>query len=146
MVDETDLGEEGILGSKISRRKVIIGAGVVGGTVWVAPVIDSFVSRAAAQSNPACAGQTCDTFTSCNGGTPCVCATTATGGGYCVDGSTVCATLSACSATNTCASGYTCLLDTCCGSAVCYPNDVLCTGSNAKPQGQAAQAGTTIGH
>ena len=59
---------DGIATSRISRRSVIKAGAIVGGTVWVAPVIDSFVNRAAAQSNQACAGQTCTTFTSCNGG------------------------------------------------------------------------------
>jgi len=139
---------DGIATSRISRRSVIKAGAIVGGTVWVAPVIDSFVNRAAAQSNPACAGRTCATFTVyCNGGSPCVCATTATGGGYCVDGSTSCGSLSACSATNTCPSGYTCLVNTCCGTPVCYPNNIVCSpGDPPKSQAQTSTAGTTIGH
>ena len=76
MVDELDVPEEGLQGSRISRRKVLIGAGVVGGTVWVAPVIDSFTSAAAAASEPitsSCNGATCANLTSCNGNDSCYC-------------------------------------------------------------------------
>ena len=38
----------------ISRRRVIKRGAIVGGAVWMAPVIDSFVTRAAATSGGAC--------------------------------------------------------------------------------------------
>lgn len=42
--------EGGVGHSTVSRRTVLKGAAVVGGTVWVAPVIESFASKAAAAS------------------------------------------------------------------------------------------------
>ena len=42
--------EEGLGSSRISRRRLMKTGAIVGGTVWVAPVIDSFISRASAQS------------------------------------------------------------------------------------------------
>jgi hypothetical protein len=42
--------EEGLASTRISRRGLIKAGAIVGGTVWVAPVIDSFTSRAAAAS------------------------------------------------------------------------------------------------
>lgn len=47
MEEETSLAASGI-----TRRDIIKAGAVVGGAVWVAPVIDSFVSRAAAGSVP----------------------------------------------------------------------------------------------
>jgi len=38
--------------SPLSRRRLLKAGAIVGGTVWVAPVIDSFVNRAAAGSLP----------------------------------------------------------------------------------------------
>lgn len=38
--------------SAISRRQLLKGGAIVGGTVWVAPVIESFTTRAAAASGP----------------------------------------------------------------------------------------------
>jgi hypothetical protein len=44
--------EEGDLSSsRFSRRSLIKAGAIVGGTVWLAPVIDSFTSRAAAASS-----------------------------------------------------------------------------------------------
>jgi hypothetical protein len=42
--------EEGLASTRISRRGLMKAGAIVGGTVWVAPVIDSFTSRAAAAS------------------------------------------------------------------------------------------------
>jgi hypothetical protein len=50
MADEPMTEHEGLGSSRISRRSLIKAGAIVGGTVWVAPVIDSFVSRAAAAS------------------------------------------------------------------------------------------------
>ena len=125
---------DGIGTSRISRCGVIKTGAVVGGAVWVAPVIDSFVSRAAAVSNPAeCAGQTCETFTYCFSSTSgCVCATTSTGAGFCSYGPTCCSALTSCGPAGgpytSCPPGYVCLVDTCCGNGVCYPN-IPCTGT-----------------
>lgn len=49
MADESVV-EEGLASTLISRRRLIKAGAIVGGTVWVAPVIDSFTSRAAAAS------------------------------------------------------------------------------------------------
>jgi hypothetical protein len=51
MSDES-IVEERPLQSPFSRRTLLKAGAVVGGTVWVAPVIDSFVNRAAAASGP----------------------------------------------------------------------------------------------
>ena len=139
MTEESIIEEIGT--SRISRRKVMKAGAVVGGTVWVAPVIDSFLSRAAGQSNPACAGATCGSgviTTSCPGGEGCFCFTSANGSGFC-GVSICCSSLNACSATNTCPPGYVCLVGTCCtgepgqggtvlGNYVCVP-DVVCNGT-----------------
>lgn len=45
--------EQGAERTGVSRRTLLKGAAVVGGTVWVAPVIESFTNRAAAASGPA---------------------------------------------------------------------------------------------
>ena len=58
---------EGIGTSRISRRNVIKAGAVVGGTVWVAPAVDSFVSRAAAQSSTCSVAFTCGATLGCNG-------------------------------------------------------------------------------
>jgi len=42
--------EGGLFSTRISRRGLMKTGAIVGGTVWVAPVIDSFMSRAAAAS------------------------------------------------------------------------------------------------
>lgn len=139
MVDELDVPEEGLLGSRISRRKVLIGAGVVGGTVWVAPVIDSFTSAAAAASEPitsSCNGATCANLTSCNGNDSCYCYERAgTFTGVC-ETSQACAGLTACTTQSDCPSGTTCVVNTCCGAAgVCivYTGDCL-----PDPQGNSS--------
>lgn len=49
MPDESII-EEGLSNTRISRRKLMQAGAIVGGTVWVAPVIDSFVTPAAAAS------------------------------------------------------------------------------------------------
>jgi len=43
--------EGGLASTRISRRGLMKAGAIVGGTVWVAPVIDSFMSRAAAASS-----------------------------------------------------------------------------------------------
>ena len=43
--------EGGLFSSQISRRGLMKAGAIVGGTIWVAPVIDSFMSRAAAASS-----------------------------------------------------------------------------------------------
>ncbi len=149
MANTTDVGDKEVPRSRISRRKVIVGAGAVAGTVWVAPVIDSFSSVAAAASIPGsapqCAGETCASFTNCNGGPPCVCATTYAGGGYCADGNTACGSLSAC-VSGACPSGFICLVDTCCGEPVCYPIGVCDPPSLlAKQRLALARSGPTVG-
>ena len=45
------LGEERLTHAQFSRRSLIKAGAIVGGSVWVAPVIDSFTSRAAAASS-----------------------------------------------------------------------------------------------
>jgi len=129
----------------MSRRNLIKAGAIVGGAVWVAPVVDSFVTVASAVSNPAeCAGQTCTSFTICfDPGSDCVCATTAAGGGFCVSGSTPCSGLQACGAGNTCPPGSTALLNTCCGACICYagPGCVETRGLRARTD----YSGATIG-
>jgi hypothetical protein len=49
-VPDESVVEEGLGSMQISRRRLIKAGAIVGGTVWVAPVIDSFTSRAAAAS------------------------------------------------------------------------------------------------
>ncbi|MGH9298220.1 MAG: hypothetical protein ACRDZP_09660 [Acidimicrobiales bacterium] len=49
MSDES-IVEEGVMSSRFSRRSLIKAGAIVGGTVWVAPVIDSFANAAAASS------------------------------------------------------------------------------------------------
>jgi hypothetical protein len=41
---------EGVLQSRISRRNLVKGGAVLGGSIWVAPAIESFVYQAAAAS------------------------------------------------------------------------------------------------
>jgi hypothetical protein len=43
--------EGGLFSTRISRRGLMKTGAIVGGTIWVAPVIDSFMSRAAAASS-----------------------------------------------------------------------------------------------
>jgi len=43
--------EGGLASTRISRRGLMKAGAIVGGTIWVAPVIDSFMSRAAAASS-----------------------------------------------------------------------------------------------
>jgi hypothetical protein len=50
IVPDESVVEEGLGSFRISRRGLIKAGAIVGGTVWVAPVIDSFVSRATAAS------------------------------------------------------------------------------------------------
>ena len=51
-VDEEMDQEETVGGSRgISRRNLIKGGAILGGTIWVAPVIDSITNKVAAQSN-----------------------------------------------------------------------------------------------
>jgi hypothetical protein len=52
VVSDESIVEERPLQSPFSRRSLLKAGAVVGGTVWMAPVIDSFVSRAAAASAP----------------------------------------------------------------------------------------------
>jgi len=49
-LSEESNAEESLISSPFSRRSLLKAGVIVGGTVWVAPVIDSFVSRAAAAS------------------------------------------------------------------------------------------------
>jgi hypothetical protein len=51
-MSEESNAEESLISSPFSRRSLLKAGAIVGGTVWVAPVIDSFVSRAAAASLP----------------------------------------------------------------------------------------------
>jgi hypothetical protein len=51
-MSEESNAEESLISSPISRRSLLKAGVIVGGTVWVAPVIDSFVTRAAAASAP----------------------------------------------------------------------------------------------
>ena len=50
MSDES-LAKDGLTHRQVSRRSLIKAGAIVGGSVWVAPVIDSFTSRAAAASS-----------------------------------------------------------------------------------------------
>lgn len=134
--------------SGFSRRDLMKAGGVVAGAVWVAPVIDSFVTVAAAGSvvsTPAqCAGKTCTTFTNCySADSDCVCASVYPSGGFCVSGSVPCASLAVCGAGNTCPPGSIALVNTCCGPCVCYagPGCVASRGMRA----QAVSSGATIG-
>ena len=73
--------------SGMTRRKVIKGAAVVGGTVWVAPVIDSFVMRAAAASGPlpnSCTGCVAAGVLPCGPNSSCCCAVAADGSCQCI--------------------------------------------------------------
>jgi len=50
MGSETDIGEAGGSDRVFSRRSLIKGGAIVGGTLWVAPVVESFTSKAWAAS------------------------------------------------------------------------------------------------
>ncbi len=50
MSDETSTEGGSLVNSRISRRNLMKAGAIVGGSVWVAPVIDSFTSVAAAAS------------------------------------------------------------------------------------------------
>ena len=63
VTEETVTG--GSAASGISRRRLIKAGVIVGGSVWVAPVIDSFVSRASAASAPPCSNPCSVSITSC---------------------------------------------------------------------------------
>ena len=108
--------------------------------------------------DPECAGQTCDTFTTCNAGGNCgtdgVCGSTAEGGGLCVDGSTPCALLvvGCPGGTGDCAFGDICIVDSCCGRPVCVPNSLFCSeplaGASAEFTSEvtiSTESGPTIG-
>ena len=103
--------------------------------------------------NLECAGQTCETFTTCNPGSGCespVCGSLAEGGGICVEGTTPCAGLADCAASDDCPGGL-CFVDSCCSRPVCVTNSAFCPdiGRNgAASAGQQAPLcidGPTIG-
>ena len=69
-VPDEPVVEEGLGSSRISRRGLIKAGAIVGGTVWVAPAIDSFTNVAAAQSGMhAC----CQCSNSASGASPGYC-------------------------------------------------------------------------
>lgn len=75
-----------------------------------------------------CAGQTCETFTTCNPGSPCsnpVCGSTAEGGGLCVEGATPCAGLADCGTSADCDPGV-CFVNSCCVRSVCVDPVAFC--------------------
>ena len=116
MTEESIIEEIGT--SRISRRGVIKAGAVVGGTVWVAPVIDSFVSRAAAQSSTCTVAYTClgNDKGGCNGNSNCACYVPVEGGFFC-GASFDCASATTCTASSQCPSGWACVLSSsnCCG-------------------------------
>jgi hypothetical protein len=114
--------------SRISRRNLIKAGAVVGGAVWVAPVIDSFESKAAAQSLPTVCGAkyVCGNTAFC-GPTPgaeplCGCVETIEGQLFC-GGNFVCGTTATCTKDADCPPGYVCqgAGTGCCGANVCVP-------------------------
>ena len=112
------------LGSRITRRRVLQAGVVATGAIWVAPVVDSFVSKAAAASQATCTGGVCGSLPVC--GPPdseCNCYTEInTGRGFCGNAIS-CEGASTCSDTSQCPAGWTCAESTCCpGNAnVCIP-------------------------
>ncbi len=119
----------------ISRRTLIKGAAIVGGTVWVAPVIDSFVTKAAAASTPCAGASTCGTGVSCSGpASGCIV--------YCTSESTLfCGELISCQA-NQCTTGSDCTT-----GWACVPNTNDCCspflgGTCIPPCGTDPPAGT----
>ena len=85
---------------------------------------------------PACAGQTCATFTGCNGRPvpECGCTSVAEGGGFCTTNQG-CGGLPDCpGGSGDCPPGQLCLVNTCCGRPVCVDSTRLCP-----PPGVAAR-------
>jgi len=85
---------------------------------------------------PACAGQTCATFTGCNGRPvpECGCTSVAEGGGFCTTNQS-CAGLPDCpGGSGDCSPGQLCLVNTCCGRPVCVDSTRLC-----QPPGASAR-------
>ncbi len=123
--------KDGIGTSRISRRSVIKAGAIVGGTVWVAPVIDSFTNQAAAQSTPTC-GPTCvscfssGTATACGGPTAsCLCSDTVEGVCFCAaDQYGVEGPGSTCTSSSQCAPGERCMVIAAygCSAATCLPS------------------------
>ena len=75
-----------------------------------------------------CAGQTCETFTDCNPGSPCsapVCGSTAEGGGLCIEGATPCSGLADCGTSADCGAGV-CFVNSCCVRSVCVDPVAFC--------------------
>ncbi|EXK77461.1 hypothetical protein FOQG_17832 [Fusarium oxysporum f. sp. raphani 54005] len=93
---------------------------------------------------PSCAGETCDTFTTCGAGGTCVCASTSGGTGFCVDGSTPCSGLADCNTNADCATGEVCAVNTCCVRNVCV-GATFCAGNGLKAPFMKV-TGSTIGH
>jgi hypothetical protein len=115
MSEDTN-AEETAASSGVSRRRVIKAGALVGGAVWVTPVIDSFLTRAAAASQPGCTPSSCPDLNSC--GLNCFCFTTITGAGFC--GPNVsCVPLADCGPNSPCPTGFACIESSCCGRNVC---------------------------
>jgi hypothetical protein len=104
--------------------------------------------------DPACRGQTCDTFTPC-GDNPgaCVCLSLSGGGpgapGLCGIGATSCGAVGPCAPGNSCPAGSICVVDSCCPVPSCFPLDRECAPAADAP-GVASIAsdddGPTFGH
>jgi hypothetical protein len=129
MNDDVDTEDRGASG--ITRRNVIKAGALVGGGVWAAPVVDSFVTRAAAGSVSLCpapgvcgdnANYPCD-------GADCYCLATAEGTCACVI-FTLCSTASECTATSQCPTGYACV-SSIIGCGIPYICQAVCAGPDA---------------
>ena len=104
--------------------------------------------------DPACRGQTCDTFTPC-GDNPdaCVCLSLSGGGpgapGLCGIGATSCGAVGPCAPGNSCPAGSICVVDSCCPVPSCFPLARECAPAADAP-GVASIAsdddGSTFGH
>jgi hypothetical protein len=116
--------ETGIEARRLSRRTALKGAAAGAGVVFVAPVITSFETKAAAQSLQATCGTkyVCGNVANCGPGLTCLCTMTIEGYLFCSNDFT-CGTTKTCTKSSDCPSGWMCQAagSGCCGAGVCLP-------------------------
>jgi len=125
MDHESETGIEGAFSGQQSRRTVLKKAAVGAGMVFVAPVITSFETKAAAQSLQATCGTkyVCGNTANCGpAGSGCLCTLTIEGLLFCSN-DFVCGTTNTCTTSSDCPPGWYCQAagTGCCGAGVCLP-------------------------
>jgi hypothetical protein len=148
----SDVPQEGLEFSKLSRRRMLKRIGAGAAVAWSAPVLSSLRTPAFAQyppPHPECNEATCETFVPCSGANPdCVCVDTDRGG-TCVPGSTQCAGLPLCPGGTSaeCPPDHVCAVNTCCVDPVCVPIELTraCPADGAASGSRTSSGAGTLG-